>query len=196
MTYTKQSDLQLIEAMRNDDPRALVELYNRYWGRLLQIALAKLQVPEVVEELVNDVFYDLWKSRHKLVIKTSLTHYLFAIAKYKIFAYLAQARRHPRILQLEALELAHGGPASSNGADDHVRFKECQQRIEEAVAALPDKCQLVFKLSRDDGFSIQQISKQLRLSPKTVEGHLSNALRKLRVSLSHFISLILFFFLL
>ncbi|SKB54654.1 RNA polymerase sigma-70 factor, ECF subfamily [Parapedobacter luteus] len=193
MTYTEQSDLDLIAALRNDDSRALAELYNRYWERLLLISLAKLKAPEVVEEIVNDVFFDLWKSRHRLVIKTSLAHYLFAIAKYKIFAHLAKAKKSPSILQLETLELEQTGVAAPDRASDLIRFKECQQRIEHAVAALPDKCQLVFKLSREDGFSIQQIARHLRVSPKTVEGHLSNALRKLRVSLSHLVSLFIIF---
>ncbi|MEC3879283.1 RNA polymerase sigma-70 factor [Parapedobacter sp. 10938] len=194
MDYKALSDKELVGALSHDDQQALGELYDRYWKRLLLISLSKLSVAADVEEIVNDTFYDLWRSRKKLDIKTNVARYLFAIVRYKIFAHLAAAKKRKHIVRLDDLEgIDYSTTAESTL--DALLVEECQGQIEQAVNNLPDKCKLVFKLSRNQGLSINQISQRLELSPKTVEGHLSNALKKLRVSLSQLISILIFPFL-
>ena len=73
-------------------------------------------------------------------------------------------------------------------ADDtlqQLQARELHTELFTLVKALPEKCRIVFQLSRDKGYTQKQIASELGIAEKTVEAHLSAALRKLRIGLSH-----------
>lgn len=185
MEYVTCNDNELLGLLTRSDEKAFAELYNRYWKRMLVRALARLNNQEDAEEIVNDTFIDLWKSRRNLHIRHSLATYLAAVVKYKIMARLvSDGRRVETDGEVCALQVA------DDATRQQLSFRELQSAIEAAVRTLPDKCQLVFRLSREEGLSDRQIARQLNLSQKTVEGHISNALKKLRISLGNFLGLL------
>ncbi len=185
MEYVTCKDNDLLLLLSMSDEKAFSELYNRYWKRMLVRALARLGNQEDAEEVVNDTFADLWKSRKNLRIRHSLPTYLAAVVKYKIMArVVADDRRIKSVGEVNDLQVA------DDATQQQLSFRELQISIEMAVKALPDKCQLVFRLSREEGLSDRQIAHRLNLSQKTVEGHISSALKKLRTSLGHFIGLL------
>jgi RNA polymerase sigma-70 factor (family 1) len=183
------SDQELIRLLKQDDEGAFTELYNRYWERLLFIAGIKLRNLAIAEELVQDIFLDLWNRREHLEISGELSHYLATSMKYKVIN--AQAK------QKRALDYARnaGSTQDLTGENNYHRlhFEELRRQLALLVADLPEKCRITYQLSRDQGLPAKEIARQLRVSEKAVEANLSRALRALRTGLSHL--QILFFFL-
>jgi len=185
--YYQHSDAELLEMLRQGEQEAFSCLYQRYWDRLMAVAMHRLGELEEAREVVQEVFCNLWKRREEVELTHSLNTYLSAAIKYEYFKRLATRSRRQR-LQEQALR---GWEEAVEDVLGQVDARELQLQLAERVKALPDKCRLIFQLSRDKGYSQKQIASELGIAEKTVEAHLSNALRKLRVGLSH---LFTFFF--
>ena len=74
-------------------------------------------------------------------------------------------------------------PISSNSTEDWLEFEELKSRLELLVSNLPEKCRLVYKMSRENGMSQKQIAEEFCISEKTVEAHIGKALKVLRTGL-------------
>ena len=116
---------------------------------------------------------DLWERRTSIEIHTSLKYFLSTAAQYQVMNFLA--KKH-RVLNVEL----NDDRISSNAPDSFIEFRELQHQIEETVAMLPEKCRLVYRLSREEGLNNRAIAQKLGISEKTVENQLTKALSRLR----------------
>lgn len=179
--YDCYTDQELLRLLQQGDEDAFTGIYLRYWDKLTVVAMHRLGNLEEAREIVQEVFCNLWRRREELAITHSLNTYLAAAIKYEIFKRFATKSRHRR-LQQQALN--HWQEA----ADDTLHYlnaNELKSQLLHLVKALPEKCRIVFQLSRDKGYTQKQIASELGIAEKTVEAHLSAALRKLRIGLSH-----------
>jgi RNA polymerase sigma-70 factor (family 1) len=175
--YTTLNDAELLALLRKDDEAAFTEIYNRYWKSLFAVAANKLGNLYEAEELVQDIFLDLWKRRNELDITNSLSSYISVAVNYKVINILARRS----LSQRYSKELSHKKAHIDNGTEQWLQFEELRERLERSVAGLPEKCRLVFRLSREKGMSQKEIATTLNIAEKTVESHLSKALQSLRV---------------
>src|SRR5215217_105095 len=175
------SDEELVLMIAADDGHAFKTLYERYWKRMLVRAYSLLKSHELAEEVVQDAFINLWKRRHTLQLKNSFNTYISAVVKYEVLSKLAQRNAQP--LYLDDMVLS---PAQDHSTQQWLDFDELYVEIQQTIDTLPEKCRLVFRLSREEGLTANQISESLQISPKTVEAHITKALKTLRVSLSSF----------
>lgn len=182
------SDLEVVQGLKADDKKALSSLYNQYWKILYVSSYNLLKDKEVCEEIIQDVFIDLWNKRKELQIKVSLKSYLYACVRYKVFAEF----RSNKIMRVELFEeldkrLQYITPETK------MMHKELTMHVKDIVETLPDKCKKVYILSRHEQLTHKEIAEQLGISVKTVENHITNALRILRAALGQvlFISLFL-----
>lgn len=179
--YTDES---LLDCVKQGDEDAFTELYNRYWERLVTIAYFKLQHKEDAKEVVQELFMDIWNRKDRLDIKHSFYTYMAGALKYKIYTKLAKDQKRQR--QLQALQKE----TVSHITEEWLSFEQLRNDLEKAVLNLPEKCKLVFRLSREEGLSGRQIAKELNLSPKTVENHIARALQQLRATLRILMSIL------
>jgi RNA polymerase sigma-70 factor (family 1) len=171
---------ELLRRLRLSDDEAFTEIYNLYWKRLFIVAAQKLQNLPEAEEIVQDIFLDLWKRREELNILQCLNSYLSVCVKYKVINVLAR-----RSLQIRYNEEANlHADCSDLSTEENLRLDELKMQLLKETAKLPEKCRLVFQMSREEGYSQKQIAKKLNIAQKTVEAHLSKALRSLRTGLS------------
>ena len=180
-------DNQLLLLLKSDDEAAFTEIYHRYWQKLFIVAMHRLANAEEAREIVQDIFCNLWKRRQSLQLDHSLNTYLSTAVKYEVINRLARHHRQQRLhnqLSKEWLE-------ASKDTENQLQFNELQDQLAALVRTLPEKCRIIFQLSREKGYSQKKIASELGIAEKTVEAHLANALRKLRVGLSH---LFTFFF--
>lgn len=183
------NDHELLCHMKVGEKQAFTEIYNRYWKPLFILASHKLNDFSQAEEVVQDIFLYIWKRREELNINSSLSAYLAVCVKYKVINILAKRNQELRYIQYATNNLT-----LPNCVTEHwVRFEELKEQLAKETARLPEKCRLVFQLSREQGLSQKQIAHQLCISEKTVEAHLSKALRTLRSSLGQFFSFFLVF---
>lgn len=174
--YRKLSDYILLQHFKDGDRLAYEEVYHRYWALLFSHGRKILQDDEEAKDLVQDVFTVLWRDGKTLVLKTSLSAYLYAVLRYKVFDLID--RNKVKNGYLDSLEQFI---TENNYSSDYlIREKQLGQLIEEEIAALPPKMREIFELSRKANLSYQQISEKLGISDNTVKKQINNALRILR----------------
>lgn len=186
------TDQYLWDMIRTDSVDAFNEVYNRYWDMLYHVTLKRLQVKEVAEEIVQDTFIILWEKRHDIEISV-LKHYLFAITRYAVFHYIARqqtiASRMKALSHTPQLAGANANPAAD--LESLVNDRLLLQLIETISNELPEKSRQVFRYNKLLDYSLLQAAKTFDISPKTAEGHLTKALKTLRVKLSALYSAVL-----
>jgi len=169
------TDTELLAAIQKDDEGAFTILYLRYWDKLFYLAGKKLgDLPEA-ENIVQDIFLDLWHRRHELDIRHNIDGYLVVAVKYRIIN--AQAKRHRR----EAMSRQAGRQLAEadHSTEQQLAYEELCSLLQEKMLRLPEKCRMVFAL-REQGLSQKEIASQMNISEKTVEMHVSRALKSLR----------------
>jgi RNA polymerase sigma-70 factor (ECF subfamily) len=183
------SDEYLLERLQQGDSASFEEIYERYWSVLYRTVNQKLNSSGVAEELVQDLFANLWQKRSTLKITTSLPQYLFGAIRNNVISYIRKCAVQEKYNRIER-------PMTAHDTEWKVAYNELAQRLETALESLPEKTQTVFALSRYEEKTIAQIAKQLNFSEKGVEYHLTKALKHLRTHLQHFLCAVLgaFFF--
>lgn len=181
------SDEDILQGIKAGDKRALTVLYNMYWKVLYISSYNLLKNKEVCEEIIQDVFIDLWNKKKELEIKVSLKSYLYACVRYKVFAEF----RKNKIIRVELFEeldkrLQYTTPETK------MMHDELEIQIQLIVSSLPEKCKKVYQLSRNEQLSHKEIAERLDISIKTVENHITNALRVLRTSMGSTLFIALF----
>jgi RNA polymerase sigma-70 factor (ECF subfamily) len=168
-----------------DDLSAFNEIHNRYFEKLFVTAHFRMNDPLEAEELVQDVLFKLWQKRRTLVLNYTLNTYLAAALKYEVINRLSRERKRRKV---EGAQLTID-PITETNTEQTLDFADLQDRLAQLVKQLPDKCRLVFTLSRDGGLSQKQISQRLNISENTVESHIKHALKSLRTGLQNFFSI-------
>ncbi|GAA3594054.1 RNA polymerase sigma-70 factor [Flavivirga amylovorans] len=180
-----QNDETLITLLNKGDNKVLSLVYKKYWETMYLAAYNMVKNKEISEDIVQDIFVNLWHKRDQITIKTSLKSYLYTSTIYKVYDYF---KKNKHIIKLELFENFDKKIQSSN-PETILMHGELIKHIDSVIENLPEKCKLVFKLSREDQLSNREIAKKLNISPRTVENHISKALKYLRASLNVSLSL-------
>jgi len=183
------SDDELLGLFEQNDLLAFEEIYNRYWLKLYAAAYKRIKDRETAKEIVQDLFTSFWINRTQLKIRSSLQGYLFSSVKYSVLNY--RRAENVRASYSEILLLANND--ACNTTEEHLVYKELKESIETGINKLPPKCRSVFELSRNQYKSNKEIAKIMDISEKTVENHITKALRYLRVNVDALIVLLFFF---
>lgn len=181
------SEEELLALLKEGSGEAFSLIYERYWKKLLGIAYNHTRDKASAEEIVQEVFISFWNRRFVLQVG-AVENYLAIAVKFATFKKLRRQRRQQEI---ENRELTF---EEAQFDEELIDARFLKEYIDAVVEKLPEKCQLVFRLSREDFRSNRFISEELGLSEKTVEAHITRALKILRVSLRRLgLSTILFF---
>ena len=187
---SSNSEARWLEQLREGDESAFTEIYQHFWSSLYAVTYNHVRDRAVAEELVQDLFANLWLKRANLSIHTSLRGYLFTAIRNQIYDYIDKQTVRQRVHS----HLYHTKQEAVYDTEESVNFNELTNDLSAAMERLPPTARTVFYLSRYQYLSTQEIAQRLQLSPKTVEYHLTQALRLLRVQLKDYILLALIFF--
>lgn len=182
------NEKELMYRLQTGDEKAFAAIYNHYWKQMFYVAAQKLQNLAEAEEIVQDIFMELWRRKEEVHITTCLSSYLAVCVKYKVINVLAKRNRLLRLQQHNSKQVS----LADHSTEQTLQLEELKKQLLKCTSTLPEKCRLVFQLSREEGFSHKQIAASLGISEKTVESHLTKALRTLKTSLSHILSILLF----
>jgi RNA polymerase sigma-70 factor (ECF subfamily) len=186
--YCDWSDAALLQALLADDRAAFAELYERYWYRVFALAHRRLQSRETAEELVQDLFATLWLKRHQHAIE-HLEHYLMAAISRRVIGHL---RAH-QIRSAYADYCRWHQASTTEETEQALAAADLTEAFTQALLQLPEQSREVFRLSRLEHFSVQEIALRLNISAKTVEYHITKSLRLLRIHLRDFVLVAVFF---
>ena len=177
----KRTDRELVERARWQDRGAFEELYRRYEARVFAYLWRKVRDEALAADLRQEAFLRLWEARATLKAEESVGPYLMRVARNLAIDHARHASVRQRWSDLVEREPVQSSPA----ADVVVERRELAAQVNAAVDALPPRMREVFTLKRDAGLSYAEIARMLDISPKTVDRHMSNALKRLRDALAH-----------
>ena len=176
----QNNDLMLVDLMRQGNALAFQKIYDSYWEKLFAYTYNRLHVREASEEVVQDVFYSLWANRESILITSSLSAYLYGATRHRLLNELRSAKVR-RAYAADYASFIKNAYDNSNVEEQEV--KDLQRLIETRIAELPGNCQSVFRLSRQQYIPNQAIAERLKISTKTVENYITQALKHIRTSL-------------
>jgi RNA polymerase sigma-70 factor (family 1) len=187
VNYSKLNDQELIEQLRSNNELAFRFIYDRFWEKMFFVAMKKISDIHDAEEIIQDIFSNLWKRRETVQITSNLESYLAGAVKFEV--YKRRASRAKREFMSDELDILNERivPHERNLFD--IRMLE--EELANTVNSLPPKCQLVFTKSRKEGLSNKEIAETLNISEKAVEKHITNALRVIKGHFGRFFYLLL-----
>ena len=194
-------DAKILEKLKKGEEEGINLLFANYFAPLCMVAQRIIHRPDTAKDIVQDVFVKLWENRNHLLVTSSLMGYL---KKSVINASIDHQRKAYEKCKVHFEDATISGTLSNRISSDEtsqsIESKELARQIDQAVRSLPDRCRLIFVLSRYEGLSYKQIAEKLDISVKTVENQMTKALKTLRQLLSPLLTMIvilwglLFFF--
>ena len=176
-------DLIIIEGLEQNDKVVFDYVFNYYYSSLCAFSMQYIDNRNSVEDLVQDFFIYLWVESPRLKIKSSLKSYLFTAIKNRCLDY----QRHHKIIEKYRTYLLFSSDKEDDSTEQFFAESELRQAIQTSLTKLPPRCREIFKLSRLNGLSNQEIAEKLDLSKRTVELQISNSLKILRKELAEFL---------
>jgi len=182
----------LLQQIAEGNELAFRELLQLYGERFYAVALKMTRSEDVAKDMVQDVFTGIWEKRQVLKQVQNPSSYFFTIIYRRIYSHYRKMASERNALQEVFNEPKHEG-----SAEESVFAKESRKLMNAAIAQLPPKQQQVFRLSKEDGLSREDIARQLKVSPNTVRNQLADAMKSIKVYLlkTYRIFIVLFFFL-
>ena len=173
----------------HDDPRALVSriragdvnafelLYRDYWNQLYNFGFRYVQSTEEAEDVVQEVFFAIWRGRADWHVGTSLQNYLFVAVRN---AAIGRLRRNATMQRWRERTIAEDSTRSEEAVDALIDSADATAEVERCLAEMPPKRRAVCALRWLDGLSYAQIAERLGINEKTVENHIGSGLKFMR----------------
>lgn len=177
--YSSYSEKELLQRISEGDERAFREFFDRYKDRFYAVVLKMTRRDDLAQELVQDIFLTVWQNRASLTGIDNPDAYFFTAMYRKVYSHFKKLALERKFLRLIA-----ESPAFQNITDETILAHETERLVNEAVSQLSRQQQLVFRLSKQDGLSREQIAEKLQISPHTVKNHLADAMQSIRAYLN------------
>ena len=182
---SKTSDLiksESLQPINLNDESSLEQIFRQYWTKLYIYAFNVLGEREICEDIVQEIFVNLWTKRQDIQIY-DLNSYLYQSVKYQIFNHFRRSKYEKELFK--RFELIN----TEYKIDEIYEKKEMKVHIKNVVSRLPEQRRLIFQMSRYEGLSNREISENLNISLQTVKNQISESLKYIRKSLNNFYQL-------
>lgn len=176
-TSDELSTLELAKRIRAGDVTAFETLYKLFWTAMYSFAFRYVQSGEEAEDVVQEVFFRIWRSRSEWNVIGSVQNYLFISVRN---ASIARLRRNATAQRWSERERVSSSGESTSGPEADLEVAERHADIERALAEMPEKRRAVCAMRWIDGMSYAQIAERLGITEKTVENHIGNGVKFMR----------------
>ena len=174
MQTTPNNDREFFDLLSTNAEKAFEWLFRRYFAELCQVVYRVAHDEHLAQDLVQEVLYELWRKRDKLTISISLRAYLKRAVLNRTLNHLRDNRKWSSEERMPEIAI------EESDAEDLLHSEELQELVDAAIDELPEKCRMVFVLSRYEELSYRDIATELGIAEKTVENQVSKALKYLR----------------
>lgn len=178
-SLTTEQENALLQRVKQNDQVAFRTLFDTYYKYLTVTAYRYLNDGEKAKDIAQDAFVELWNRRDTLEITTGLKAYLRRAVVNKCLNYIKREKRidfsEPALLPETPTQL---------GAVEDLEAADLQKTIQTAIDTLPERCRLIFCMSRFDEKSHKEIASELNISTKTIENQITRALKTLRAAIA------------
>lgn len=177
MSTPESSDQQPVRLL-NDG--SFEQLFRNHYAFVCQVIHKYILDRTKVEDIAQELFAELWNKREHILIHTSTSAYLRRMAVSRALNYIRDTKKHTWDELDQTAEHFNDMASASATALEMLEEHDLQRRLKAALDKLPEKCRIVFLMSRYDELSYAEISQQLDISVKTVENQIGKALKLLR----------------
>lgn len=190
----QKNEIGWIEKIRSGDKAAFKKLFEEYYPKLYWFVNRYVMSEENADDIVKELFIELWQRKDRFVIQSSLNAYLYASARNRAFNYLRSKQSREKYLTIRSIEDEELTIIKSptKNPSEVLEIKELIEAVQKAIELLPGRTKLVFTLHRDDGLSYSEIAQVMEISVKTVENQMARAFRILRNKLSYLLPMLYF----
>lgn len=171
-----EPDRNIFERIRKGDIEQFESLFRSFYASLVNYTKTFLKDTDTAEEIVQDLFYVLWRDRKKLNITTSTKGYLFRAVYNKSMHYI----EHRKVVQEYTKKTKTKISIDMDDPVEILKYKELHEKIAVIIAKLPERCARIFCMSRFEGLKYAEIADKLSISIKTVEANMGKALKEFR----------------
>jgi len=181
------AEIEGFKALKEGDETAFEMMFKRHYEGLCNYAYTFLRDRDEAEEVVQSTFISVWEKKQNINIETSLKSYLFRAVRNSCL----NAIKHAKIKKKHAEDVVGSAESSHDAVSQGIISIELDQKIGEAMMALPEQCRLIFKLSRFEELKYAEIAEQLNISIKTVENQIGKALKIMREQLKEYLPVLI-----
>ena len=177
-----KSNTELVRLLKRGDMKAFDIIYEKYSRRLYGFVFRYVKQDADTEEIVQDVFIKIWKSRTKIDVYSSFESFLFTIAHNAMVNLLKKRVTEQKYVKhVKSLQIVN----ESYELTDEIHYKELEQKFLGLLDELSPRQKEIFQLSREEGLSNKEIADKLGISIQTVKNHLVTTLSFLRNKLDN-----------
>jgi len=188
----EQINNNLFNGKLSEDKQHFKVLFEKYYPSLFSYA-CKFVDSESAKDIVQDSFFIFWKNRDKIKIKTSFNSYLFRIVRNNSLQCINRLKDR-NINGIDLSVVVDEINYYESGVNSLIEL-ELENQISKALDMMPEKCRLVFEMSRYRKLKNKEIAEELGISVKAVEKHISKALKVLRLELNEYLPFLFIIFL-
>jgi RNA polymerase sigma-70 factor (family 1) len=187
----KNSDIikRLIYNISMGDSDAFRKFYDLFYFRIYRFSGYFVKSDALKEEIVSDVFFNVWQCRKNLEKVENIEAYLYTITRNRALYYLKHKSQETTI-SIEQLPI--GYTFHNETPESIVITEELKQALNDAIAELPERCKLIFLMAKEEGLKYKEIAEILIISEKTVNAQMVTAVKKLSESLRKYMYVFLF----
>lgn len=184
------TQIELIQKITIGNTSAFEEVYRLHYKALCRFAYKYIDDVDNAQDIVQDTMLKVWEQRARLSEISNIKSYLFLAVKNSCLNYLEHKKVMCKHAEIVSAEINLLSLQESNLAfeEEHDLLEE---KIFEAIENLPKQCGDIFKMKYIEGKKIKEIAELSNLSPRTVEAHVFNALKKLRAACLHLMPILI-----
>ncbi|MBN2485153.1 MAG: RNA polymerase sigma-70 factor [Bacteroidales bacterium] len=175
---------RLAASIGDSNSAAFREFYSLFVNTVFRFSGYYVKLAENKQEIVSNVFCSVWSNRKSLWQVENIEAYLFTLTKNHSLNFLKKQSREPEYRRELPLTLSSEGESP----EDIFITAEFNNFLQQQIAQLPEKCRMVFLLSREEGLKYKDIAKILDISEKTVNAHMVSALKKIHESVCSYLN--------
>jgi len=173
-------DFVILSGIINGEGKAFDLLFEHYYSNLCHYAGSIIRDHDAAEDIVQDLFAELWVNHKQMTIRSSLYSYLLRSTRNACLDHLKHLKIREKF-QCDAKA------EQSEAVDDNPELAEILHKMNEVIEQLPEQCKRIFKLSRFENLKYREIAEVLHISENTVDTQIRRALNKLKNDLGDYL---------
>ncbi len=183
------SDIEknILKDISNGDAKAFEDLFKSFFSELTFYAIRFVEDMETAEEIVQDIFFNIWDNRTKISINTSVKSYLYTTVKNTCLNLI----KHKKVENKYREYFSRSLQSDELNEETWIKADDLHSKITTAINKLPEQRRKIFMMSRFEELTYKEIANKLSISIKTVENQMGSALKFLRIELKDFLPLLI-----